>query len=216
MMIIGVDEAGRGPLAGPVVAAAVVLHADHTPAGLADSKQLSAQRRSALASIIQRESLAYGVGWASVEEIDAHNILQATFLAMSRAVQECLERLSAARGAASNVEVHVAGNRAPTHRPGHCEWPYTTRTFIKGDQTQPSISAASILAKTARDAEMHRLHGLYPVYQFNRHAGYGTAVHMKALEEFGASPVHRVSFAPVARVLARRPSACSTSDAPAP
>ncbi len=183
--IAGVDEAGRGPLAGPVLAAAVILDPHWTIVGLADSKALSASRRETLAEAIRAHALAWALGSASVEEIDRMNILQASLLAMQRAVQAL---------AIVPDEAWVDGNRAPALA---CR----TRTVIRGDATVAAISAASILAKVARDAEMLALDARYPVYGFARHKGYPTAVHLAALAAHGASPVHRKSFAPVRRVL---------------
>lgn len=202
-MIVGVDEAGRGPLAGPVCAAAVILGGEHGIVGLADSKALSEKKREQLAPEIQTRSLAWGIGWASVAEIDQLDILRATFLAMARAVEACLQKIPAdVVGADSaRLQVQVDGNRSPGHFKGPWHWPYDTETIVKGDQKVAEISAASILAKTARDAEMRRLHDLYPAYGFAQHAGYGTAAHLQALENHGVTPVHRRTFSPVARVL---------------
>ena len=188
----GVDEAGRGPLAGPVYAAAVILDRRRPIAGLADSKALSPGRRDELAAIIKRDALAWQVSFASVEEIDRLNILQATMLAMKRAV----EGLDPAAGVAL-----VDGNRAPS-------LVIPVRTIVKGDVTEPAISAASILAKTARDAELLLLHARFPQYGLDRHKGYPTAEHLEALKRHGAAPIHRRSFAPVRAVLAsvREPS----------
>lgn len=185
--IAGVDEAGRGPLAGPVVAAAVILDPARPIAGLRDSKQLSAARRERLAPLIRERALAWCVAEASVEEIDTLNILQATLLAMRRAVQ----------GLTRTPElVLVDGNQLPRL---DCE----ARAIVGGDALEPAISAASILAKTMRDAAMAAAEARFPGYGFARHAGYGTAQHLAALEALGATPLHRKSFAPVARVLAR-------------
>ena len=185
-LICGVDEAGRGPLAGPVCAAAVILDPSCPIAGLRDSKKLSATRRDWLAEEIRTHALAWSVAWATVAEIDNLNILRATLLAMRRAV----EGLSAAPH-----EVLVDGNICP-------ELPYAARAIVKGDATEPAISAASILAKTDRDKEMGRLAEIYPEYGFARHSGYPTAEHLKALEIHGPSPAHRKSFGPVRRLLA--------------
>lgn len=203
-MQAGVDEAGRGPLAGPVCAAAVIL-GDAGIDGLADSKLLSAKRRQALAAEIQAKSRAWGVGWASVAEIDELNILRATFLAMARAMQQCLAQLEKAQpiGVAPAISdsmlslVLVDGNRSPADYSGPWQWPYATQTIVKGDQTVACISAASILAKTARDQEMYRLDTQYPHYGFARHAGYGTKAHLQALAEHGPCAAHRKSFAPI-------------------
>jgi len=183
--LAGVDEAGRGPLAGPVVAAVVVLDPCIKIEGLTDSKKLSAKRREILAIEIRASALAWGIGRASVEEIDRLNILQATLLAMQRAVGK-LPKLP--------LRVFVDGNQCPAL---DCE----TRAVVGGDMTVPAISAASILAKTSRDAEMQELHRLYPQYGFDRHMGYPTAQHMKALTSFGPADCHRRSFAPVRRML---------------
>lgn len=185
-MICGVDEAGRGPLAGPVVAAAVILDPSHPIVGLADSKKLSAARREQLAIEIREKSLAWAIAEATVEEIDTINILQATLLAMQRAVAS----LSMIPG-----EVLVDGNRCPALDLPMC-------AIIGGDATVAEISAASILAKTYRDAGMLELAAIYPKYGFERHKGYGTAEHLAALRAHGPSPVHRKSFAPVREQLA--------------
>lgn len=183
-MICGVDEAGRGPLAGPVVAAAVILDPQRPIAGLADSKKLSAVRREKLAVDIREKALAWCVAEASVEEIDAINILQATLLAMQRAV---------AGLALTPAEALIDGNRCPALA-------IPARAIIGGDATVVEISAASILAKTVRDAGLLELHAAYPQYGFDRHKGYGTAAHLAALREHGPCPEHRTSFAPVREV----------------
>lgn len=201
-MLIGVDEAGRGPLAGPVCAAAVVLKKFNPITGLADSKKLSARARELLAPQIREHSQAWGVGWASVEEIECLDILRATFLAMSRAVVDCLKRIDGVN--LNVVRVQVDGNHSPEKFQGPWQWPYRTETVIRGDQKVPSISAASILAKTERDAEMMRLHALYPAYGFDRHSGYGTVAHLAAIDRYGICPAHRKTFAPIARHLAHR------------
>ena len=180
-MICGVDEAGRGPLAGPVIAAAVILDPRRPIDGLADSKQLSAARRERLASEIRAKALAYHIAAASVEEIDALNILQATLLAMQRAVAGLTLRPS---------EVLIDGDRCPPLS-------VPARAIVGGDASVAEISAASILAKTARDAMMRELHLRYPQYGFDRHMGYGTAAHLAALRLHGPCPAHRRSFAPV-------------------
>lgn len=186
--IAGVDEAGRGPLAGPVAAAAVILDPGHPIAGLKDSKQLSAGQREALAAEIRAHSLAWAVAWADHEEIDRLNILQASLLAMVRAVAALTPQ---------PARVLVDGNRRPA-------MPMPVTAVIKGDATVPAISAASILAKVERDAAMQRLDVLYPDYGFAVHKGYPTAVHLAALERHGASPVHRKTFGPVQRCLQKR------------
>ncbi len=180
----GVDEAGRGPLAGDVYAAAVILDSTRPIAGLADSKILSEAKRDALALEIKAHALAWCIASATVEEIDRLNILQATMLAMQRAVQ----------GLALAPDLAwIDGNRAPVLS---C----AVKTIVKGDALVPAISAASILAKTARDQTLLSLHALYPQYAFDQHKGYGTALHMQRLREHGPCPAHRRSFAPV-RVL---------------
>ncbi len=184
-LIAGVDEAGRGPLAGPVYAAAVILDPNRDIPGLADSKKLSAAIREQLDQAIRTHALAWALGIATVEEIDQLNILQASLLAMRRAV------------ASLTIVPHLAlvdGNRAPAL---NCN----VRTIVGGDATEPAISAASILAKVARDAEMQVLHARYPGYGFDRHKGYPTVAHVAALTELGVSPVHRRTFGPVRRVL---------------
>ena len=184
-LICGVDEAGRGPLAGPVYAAAVVLDATRPIAGLADSKSLSEKRRMALADAIMTRALAWAVAFATVEEIDRLNILRASLLAMGRAVG----RLSL-----TPTEVLVDGLHCP-------EIDQRVRAIIGGDATVAAISAASILAKTGRDAEMRRLHEQFPQYGFDRHKGYPTPEHLDALRRHGVCEVHRRSFAPVRRIL---------------
>ncbi len=180
-LIAGVDEAGRGPLAGPVVAAAVILPAHYTLPGLTDSKKLSAKRRTTLATAITQQALAYAIAQASVAEIDQLNILQATLLAMQRAVN--------ALALVPDV-VWVDGNRCP-------ELAIPVQAIIRGDQTVPAISAASILAKVSRDALMDALDVQYPGYGLAQHKGYGTQAHREALTRLGPSPCHRRSFAPV-------------------
>ena len=179
--LCGVDEAGRGPLAGPVVAAAVMLDPERPIAGLRDSKKLSAAARERLADAIRERAAAWCVAEASVAEIDRLNILHATMLAMQRAV---------AGLARAPDDVWVDGNRCP-------QWAWRSQAVVKGDDKVASIAAASILAKTARDAFMCRLHEEFPAYGFARHMGYGTAAHLAALKAHGACPQHRRSFAPV-------------------
>jgi len=183
--VCGVDEAGRGPLAGPVFAAAVILDKARPIEGLKDSKLLSASRRDILSSSIRANALAYAVAHATVEEIDRLNILQATMLAMQRAV--------AGLGLRPD-EAWIDGNRCP-------KLACRARAFVQGDRLHPVLSAASILAKTARDAEMQRMHERYPQYCFDRHKGYPTAEHLQLLERHGACEIHRRSFEPVRRVL---------------
>jgi ribonuclease HII len=180
-LICGVDEAGRGPLAGPVFAACVIFYPDRPIDGLADSKTLSAGRRDELSRLIRAQSRAWSVASASVEEVDRLNILWATMLAMKRAV-EMLTVMP--------TEVLVDGNRCP-------DLAYPVTAIVKGDATVPQISAASILAKVARDAHMLLLHRQYPDYRFDRHKGYPTRDHVQALHDHGVSPVHRRSFSPV-------------------
>ena len=187
-LVCGVDEAGRGPLAGPVVAAAVILDPARPIDGLNDSKQLSARRRVFLAEQIRRSALAWAVAEASVEEIDRINILQASLLAMQRAVTALVDRHRLLP-----VQVLVDGNRCP-------ELAYPVSAIIGGDGKIAAIAAASILAKTVRDDGMLELHAAYPQYGFDRHMGYPTALHLQALGEHGASPHHRRSFGPVARL----------------
>lgn len=181
----GVDEAGRGPLAGPVVAAAVILDPRQGIAGLADSKKLTARRREQLFDQIQDKALCCAIGQASVEEIDRLNILQATLLAMQRAVAGL--RLVPAR-------VLVDGNRLPS-------LPMLAEAIIGGDAKVPAISAASILAKVHRDRWCEQIDAEYPQYGFAAHKGYGTAAHLAALRQHGPTPWHRRSFAPVAQAL---------------
>ena len=184
-VVAGVDEVGRGPLAGDVVAAAVIL-TDSPPEGVTDSKMLTPERREALAERIRDEAVSWALGSATLAEIDELNILQASLLAMRRAVEALPIQPSL---------VLVDGNRLP-------KWPYEARAIVKGDLTEPSIGAASILAKVQRDAEMLALHEHYPAYGFDRHKGYPTKAHLAALETAGISPVHRRSFGPVRRLLA--------------
>lgn len=184
-LVCGIDEAGRGPLAGPVVAAAVILDPARPIVGLNDSKKLSDKKRDALAVLIRENALAWCVAEATVEEIDRLNILHATMLAMQRAVAGLSVRPERAL---------VDGNRCP-----RLDMP--AEAVVKGDGKIASIAAASILAKTVRDAGMLTLHAAYPQYGFDRHMGYPTAAHFAALEAHGASPVHRKSFGPVARQL---------------
>ena len=188
--IAGVDEAGRGPWAGPVCAGAVILDPDRPLEGLTDSKKLTEKRRYALEPLIRAHALAWAIGWASVEEIDRLNIRQANHLAMRRAV--------AALGLVPD-RVLVDGNDAP-------DFGRPARAIVRGDLTEPCISAASILAKCARDREMERLCALHPGYGFSAHKGYGTAAHAEALSRLGPCPVHRTSFAPVRAALARKVS----------
>lgn len=189
LLICGVDEAGRGPLAGPVSAAAVILDESNPIAGLADSKKLSEKQRDALAPLIRERALAWAVAFAEVEEIDRLNILQATLLAMKRAVEGLKVRPQ---------QMLVDGLYCPnTGIPGEA--------IVKGDSKVAAISAASILAKTARDELMLKLHLQYPHYGFDGHKGYPTAAHLAALREHGVSDVHRRSFRPVRELLPSAP-----------
>jgi len=191
--IAGVDEAGRGPLAGPVVAAAVILRADSCIAGIADSKTLDAATRTRLAGEIRREALAFGLGWADPAEIDALDILQATFLAMRRAVLALAIRPD---------RLVVDGNRLPSlYGLGPA---LVAQAIVRGDASDRAIGAASILAKTARDAYMERMDARYPGYGFARHKGYPTAQHRRLLRRQGPCPLHRRSFAPVAEAAGER------------
>lgn len=184
-LLAGVDEAGRGPLSGPVVAAAVILDDLRPIRGLADSKKLTANRRERLADEIRATALCTAIGTASVEEIDTLNILQATLLAMQRAVHGL--RLKPAK-------VLVDGNRLP-------RLDIRAEAVVGGDATVPAISAASILAKVHRDHLCQEHDAQYPGYGFASHKGYGTAEHLRALQQLGPTPLHRKSFAPVAALL---------------
>ena len=187
-MIAGVDEAGRGPLAGPVVAAAVILDAGRPVAGLRDSKALGERRRTRLAREIRRNAIAFALGAASQGEVDELNVLEATLLAMERAVL----------GLAVDPElVRVDGNRVPSFgdHPGR----YVTEAVVRGDRSVPCISAASILAKVCRDRLMRRWHRKHPGYGFDRNKGYPTRAHIDALQRLGPCAIHRRSFAPVRR-----------------
>ena len=188
--VCGVDEAGRGPLAGAVVAGAVVLDPENPIAGLKDSKKLSAARREFLFEQIQLKAKAWGIGEASPTEIDEINILQATMLAMRRAIEDLTTRLGGWPDKAL-----IDGNRCP-------ELPISAEAIVKGDTKEPAISAASILAKVTRDHQMMALHELHPQYGFAQHMGYPTEAHFAALKEFGACDQHRRSFSPVRNVLA--------------
>lgn len=184
-LLAGVDEAGRGPLAGPVIAAAVILDPARPICGINDSKKLTAARRESLAEQIREKALCWAVGRADVDEIDSLNILHATMLAMRRAVE-------ALQPAAEHALID--GNRCP-------ELLCSSQAIVKGDQRVEVIGAASIIAKVSRDHEMLELHEQHPEYGFDKHKGYGTKVHMQALQLHGALPEHRRSFAPVRRVL---------------
>lgn len=184
-LLCGVDEAGRGPLAGPVYAAAVILDPKRPIEGLRDSKKLTEAQREALAPEIKEKALAWAVAEASAEEIDRLNILQATFLAMRRAVEAL---------AIKPELVLVDGNRLP-------KLPYRAEAVIKGDDKIPAISAASILAKTARDAVLRDYETQYPGYGFAQHKGYGVKAHIEAIEKLGILPVHRKTFEPIKSML---------------
>jgi ribonuclease HII len=180
-LVCGVDEAGRGPLAGPVFAAAVILDPARPLPGLRDSKKLTPARREGLALRIREEALAWAVASCSEREIDTLNILQASLLAMRRAIEGLQRQPTLAL---------IDGNRCP-------DCAIRTQAIVRGDATVAAISAASILAKTARDAALMELHRQYPDYAFDRHKGYPTALHLERLRRHGPSPVHRLSFAPV-------------------
>jgi len=184
-VICGVDEAGRGPLAGPVYAAAVILHPERPIVGLRDSKKLSEARRNTLAPLIKRDALAWAVAFCSEAEIDGLNILQASLLAMRRAIE--------ALHTAPTLAL-IDGNRCPVMA-------LRSMAIIGGDDKVDAISAASILAKTARDAALLILHDTYPQYAFDQHKGYPTALHLERLRLHGVSPVHRRSYAPVRALL---------------
>lgn len=188
VLTAGVDEAGRGPLVGSVFAAAVILPPSHNLPGLTDSKKLSEKKRNELAEQIKAQAVAWSVVSADVQEIAELNILHATLLAMTRAVQSL---------AVPPQKVLIDGNRVPKNLGIAAE------AVVKGDSKIIEISAASVLAKTARDAEMYALAARYPQYGFDKHKGYGTAAHLAALAEFGALPEHRRDFAPVKALLAQ-------------
>ena len=185
ILIAGVDEVGRGPWAGPVVTCAVILDPSKPIEGLMDSKKLSEKKREILSIIIKERALAWSLGRAEVEEIDKYNILRATMIAMQRAIAGLAIR---------PTEVLIDGNRCP-------DLPYPSRAIIQGDSKIQEISAASIVAKVARDHEMTLLDERYPGYGFAKHKGYGTKVHMDALAKLGPCEIHRRSFAPVAALL---------------
>ena len=187
--ICGVDEAGRGPLVGSVVAGAVVLDPNQPIMGLRDSKKLSPARREKLYAEIMQKARAWGVGQASPGEIDTLNILQATMLAMRRAIEALSERLGEWPSKAL-----IDGNRCPI-------LPIASEAIIKGDAKEPAISAASIIAKVTRDQQMQVLHAQYPQYGFNQHMGYPTEAHMQALKQYGPCEEHRRTFAPVRNLI---------------
>lgn len=187
-LLAGVDEVGRGPLVGDVVTAAVILDPQKPIHGLADSKKLSEKKREALFEEIQEKALCWSIARATAQEIDALNILQASLLAMKRAVE--LLKIQP-------EFVLVDGNRLP-------RWSYSSEAVVKGDSRVAAISAASILAKVQRDREMQLLDAQYPDYGFADHKGYPTAKHIAALQRFGVTPLHRRSYAPVARVMSAK------------
>ena len=187
--VCGVDEAGRGPLVGAVVAGAVVLDPNNPIEGLKDSKKLTAVRREYLYEQIMEKAKAWGVGEASPAEIDKINILQATMLAMRRAIEDLTTRLGAWPDKAL-----IDGNRCP-------ELPIAAEAIVKGDAKEPAISAASIVAKVTRDRQMQMLHERHPEYGFAQHMGYPTEAHFAALKQYGACDQHRRSFSPVRKVL---------------
>ena len=193
-LVAGVDEAGRGPLAGPVFAAAVIFAPQRRPGGLRDSKTLNEAVRERLALEIREQALCWSVAWADREEIDALNILRATMLAMRRAVMGLAIRPD---------HIMVDGNRCPDLR--GCGLHSTIEAIVRGDALREEISAASVLAKTGRDAAMRRLDSIYPAYGFAGHKGYGTAAHREVLGLRGPCPMHRRSFAPVRACLQGRP-----------
>lgn len=184
-LIAGVDEVGRGPLAGAVVTAAVILDPAQPIIGLADSKKLTAKKRERLAAEIREKSLAWSIGRAEVEEIDQLNILQATFLAMQRAIEALPVRPD---------HILIDGNRCPA-------LPWSMEAIVGGDALIPAISAASILAKVTRDAELLEFDRLYPDYGFAQHKGYPTPLHLQAIRQYGVLPIHRRTFRPVKALL---------------
>ena len=196
VLIVGIDEAGRGPLAGSVFAAAVILDPNRPIEGLMDSKKLSEKKRDYLATIIKAQALAWSIASASVEEIDRLNILEATMLAMTRAWQGIKQ---------AHHYVLIDGNQIPKAMratlPDNLLSTQLVEAIVKGDDSVPAIAAASILAKTARDAELYALDAQYPDYGFAQHKGYGTKLHLSRLEALGPCPIHRQSFAPIKRFL---------------
>ncbi len=193
-MTAGIDEAGRGPLAGDVFAAAVILDPERPINGLADSKTLTAARRESLALRIRDEALAWSIASASVAEIDQLNILAATMLAMKRA----FEGLAGSGSQQTTALVLVDGNQVPKGLGVPCH------AVVKGDALHACISAASILAKTARDAQLLQMHEQYPQYAFDQHKGYGTALHLARLQTHGPCPIHRSTFAPIRKLLRKQ------------
>ena len=188
-LICGVDEAGRGPLAGGVYAAAVILNPEHPILGLADSKKLSEKKRNLLSAEIKKHALAWAIASCSAKEIDEINILQASLLAMKRAIELIQQQYSIA-----SILVQVDGNRCPDVN-------FPCEAIVQGDSKVPSISAASILAKVAHDAELYLLDQEYPQYGFAKHKGYPTALHLQMLAEHGVSTIHRLTYAPVKKLM---------------
>lgn len=210
-MRIGIDEVGRGPLAGPVTAAAVCL-GPSVDLELRDSKKLSARQRITLNQRIADSALAFGIGEASVEEIDRLNILQATFLAMQRAVRACLDSLCGTDDARKGLSIEPTGLNTDSCEllvDGHLnpqrwlgeDWPWRTQTVVRGDSLIAEISAASIIAKVHRDQQMQAYAKDFPGYGFESNAGYGTAAHLRALRDLGPCSLHRRSFAPVSALI---------------
>lgn len=192
-LICGADEAGRGPLAGAVYAAAVILHPDKSILGLADSKKISEKKRNSLSIEIKQHALAWAIASSSVEEIDNINILQASLLAMKRAIEDVQVQLQQQYNLTPDL-VQVDGNKCP-------KISLPCEAIVQGDSKVQAISAASILAKVARDTELYALDKQYPEYGFAQHKGYPTAAHLKMLDLYGISPIHRRSYAPVKRLI---------------
>ena len=192
-LICGVDEAGRGPLAGAVYAAAVILNPERTISGLADSKKLSEKKRDLLSIEIKQHALAWAIASSSVEEIDDINILQASLLAMKRAIELLQQQFNSALNSAE-IFVQVDGNKCP-------KIDLSCEAIVQGDSKVQAISAASILAKVARDHELYALDKEYPNYGFAKHKGYPTAFHLEMLALHGVSPIHRLSYAPVKKIM---------------
>ena len=196
-LICGVDEAGRGPLAGSVYAAAVILDGNNPISGLMDSKKLSEKKRDFLSAEIKQKALAWGIASCSAQEIDEVNILQASLLAMKRAIEAMQTKMKDSLNITSDmgeILVQVDGNKCP-------KISLPCEAIVKGDSLVPAISAASILAKVARDAELYTLDKIYPQYGFAKHKGYPTAAHLLALQEHGICPEHRLSYAPIRALL---------------
>ncbi len=188
-LICGVDEAGRGPLAGSVYAAAVILDGNNPICGLMDSKKLSEKKRDFLSAEIKQKALAWGIASCTYQEIDEINILQASLLAMKRAIEAMQTQFNITPDM-GEILVQVDGNKCP-------KISLPCEAIVKGDSLVPAISAASILAKVARDAELYELDKIYPQYGFAKHKGYPTAAHLLALQEHGICPEHRLSYAPI-------------------